>query len=167
MKKSSFKNLCGKIEAAVGRSTFKSESYLKSLMIGAEDSPKASTMYRNSCHYSGQYVSGELKVALCLRYLAGARCLDLYLWSKINPDHIKVILNDVIQNWLCNDQVIMIDYYKQVLYDNANINIIRNDFAQKTEGIVNGCIGAVDGWLVKIFSPTTKEVPNPGKYYVG
>ena len=165
MKKKIFSSLCQRVEAAVGRKAFKSEYYLTSLLIREEGSKAASRMYRNSLWFLGDYIAGELRMALTLRYLAGATCLDLYLWSKINPDHIKNIVNDVIQNWICNDRVIMIDYYRQVLYDNENINMIRNDFAEKTQGILNGCIGAVDGWLVKIISPTVKEVPNPGKYY--
>lgn len=165
MKKQTFISLCQRVETAVGSSAFRSEQYLHSLLIGMEGSTAASTMYRNSLKFTGNYISGEWKVALTLRYLAGAMCLDLYLWSKISPDHIKNIVNDVIKNWICNDDVILVDYYKQVLYNNKNINIIKSTFAEKTEGIIGGCIGAVDGWLVKIFSPTVKEVPNPGKYY--
>ena len=93
--------------------------------------------------------------------------MDLYLWSHINLDHIKNILNDVLQNWICNDGVIKIDFYGQVkvLYNNHTTNQIRKEFSDKTQGIIDGRIGTVDGWLVKIFSPTCKEVPNPGKYY--
>ena len=113
---------------------------------------------------SYRYCNRDWKLGLTLRYLTGATCLDLYLWSKINPDHIKNIVNDVNKNWICNDGVILVDYYKQVLYNNKNINTIRRSFAEKSEGIIGGCIGAVDGWLVKIFSCMIKEVPNPGKY---
>ena len=30
---------------------------------------------------------------------------------------------------------------------------------------MNGCIGAADGWVVKIRCPSWKEVLNPGKYF--
>ena len=35
----------------------------------------------------------------------------------------------------------------------------------KTEGVMCDVIGALDGWLVRIRSPTFLEVHNPGKYF--
>ena len=175
MKPKTFKSLCQKVEKTVGPERFKSEQYLNELFVCEEGSAtstrgpslKSCRMYRNSKAFSRDYISGEWKLALALQYLAGSTCLSLYLWSRINPDHIKVIVNDVLENWICNNDVIKIDFYDEVLYNNKNSNRIRREFANKTDGIIDGCIGAVDGWLVKIFSPTSKEVSNPGKYYSG
>ena len=165
MKPESFEVLCEKIKMAVGPATFKSEEYLSWLGDGEVANTKRGVMYRNSRNFSGDYVSGEWKLAMTLRYLAGAKYLDLYLWSSIYPDHIKIIVNEVIQEWICNDKVFNINFYDNVLDNKANSNRIRREFSSKTEGILSGCIGAVDGWLVKILSPTTNEVPNPGSYF--
>ena len=165
MKPSHFDLLCQKITNIIGSSTFKSEEYLQWLTYGEGADTRQGVLYRNSRDYTGDYVSGEWKLAMTLRYLAGAKYLDLYLWSNIHPDYAKKIVNDVIKNWLCNDDILRINFYDDVLLDKANSNRIRREFSSKTGGIINGCIGAVDGWLVKIRSPSMNEVVNPGKYY--
>ena len=58
-----------------------------------------------------------------------------------------------------------IDFYENVLQNERRLRRIGRDFAAKTEGIFGGCCGALDGWIVKIMCPCTKEVHNPGKYY--
>ena len=74
-------------------------------------------------------------------------------------------MDHVLQYWFCSDEVINIDFYEQVLCHDKNMGRIRNEFSNKTNGIIAGCVGAVDGWLVKIRSPQFNEVDNPGKYY--
>ena len=165
MKQETFQSLCERIKKAVGPATFKSEYYLQWLTEGEGSLTRQGILYRNCREHSGDYVSGEWKVAMALRYLSGATYFDLYLWSSINPDYTKDIVNDVIQNWFCNDGVFKINFYEDVLLHKANNDRIRREFSSKTEGIMNGCIGAVDGWLVKIRAPTMNEVPNPGKYF--
>ncbi len=40
------------------------------------------------------------------------------------------------------------------------------DFARASGGVMNECIGALDGWIVKINKPTKKDgVPNPKSFY--
>ena len=167
MQKSSFHRLCQRVRSAVGESQFKSEYYLETLKNEESGlgSSQAGCLYRNSRNFSGDDVSGEWKMGLALRYLAGATCFDLYLWSHINPNHIKKIVDHVLQHWICCDEVIKIDYYKQVLSHDTNMGRIRREFSYKTNGIIAGCVRAVDGWLVKIRSPKFNKVDNPGKYY--
>ena len=100
-----------------------------------------------------------------LQYLVGEIFLDLYLWSHISPNHIKKIEDHVLQYWICCNKVNKIDYYKQVLSHDTNMGRIRRKFYYKTNGIIAGCVRAVDGWLVKIRSPKFNKVDNPGKYY--
>ena len=52
----------------------------------------------------------------------------------------------------------MINFYNNILLNKTNNERIRREFSRKTEGIVNECIGAVDGWLVKILLPTMKRI---------
>ena len=40
-----------------------------------------------------------------------------------------------------------------------------NSLPKTSDGIMQGCLGAIDGWLVCIRCPTRKEVKNPGKYF--
>ena len=148
----------------LGEKEFKSEEYLKWLE-NLGHATKESSMYNNSVPFSGAYIPGEVKVAISLRLLAGASYLDMFLWFNINPEHITSIFRHVVSDWFCNDGVMKIDFYKTVLQDQQNRNEIRRNFSTRSAGILDGCIGALDGWLVRISCPTVREVNNPGKYF--
>ena len=57
-------------------------------------------MFHAALHTTGEYIPGEIKVSLALRYLAGGSYLDLFLWYNTDPDHILHVIRDVIENWL-------------------------------------------------------------------
>ena len=122
-------------------------------------------MYHANLKTSGEWLCGEWKVAMALRTLAGGSYLDMYLWSNCNADYINRMTTTMLKNWFCNEDVISINFYDQVLYNRTDQRRIRSEFALKTDGVFDGCIGALDGWLVRIKCPTLKEVSNPGKYY--
>ena len=69
-----------------------------------------------------------------------------------------------MKDWFCNDDVVIINFYK-LMESTEDTNRIRNAFAKKLDGIMNRCIGTVDGWSVKIRCLSWKEVLNPGKYF--
>ena len=152
-----FNHLCTKIERAVGPSKFKSEKYIEEL-ASLGNSTRQSSMYNASKYTTGTYLSGELKLAITLRYLAGASYLDLYLWSNYDPNHLVAVIKHVIQFWLCNDKVLSIDIYRDVLPNPRRMSKITSDFAVCSSGILSGCFGALDGWLVKVKCPTLFEV---------
>ena len=120
---------------------------------------------RTRLYESGQDVSGEWKVAIALRLLAGASYLDMFLWANIDPDYVRSLTRHTFKNWFCNDAVISINIYTQVLDNKTGQDRIRREFGESSGGIFNGCIGAVDGWLVRIRSPTLQEALNAGKYF--
>ena len=158
-----FNKLCAKILAAVGPSNFKDDCYLETLeSLGT--STRESSMFHASKHTSGTYISGEFKLAVTLRVLAGASYLDMYLWANISPEHVIRIVKRVCKEWLCDDRVMKIDFYSQVLQSRSSVNQIKHDFGTSSGGVLAGCIGAIDGWLVKIRCPTLQESNNPGKY---
>jgi hypothetical protein len=159
-----FNLLCNKIEKAVGKKKFKSEKYINDLKAKGH-STKESSMLLAAIETSGDYIPGEVKVAMTLRILAGASYLDMFLWYNVDPDHVRNLTRAVMKDWFCNDDVMMIDFYRQVLQDSGAIERIRTEFAEKTNGIFWGCIGALDGWLVKIHCPSLRELRNPGKYF--
>ena len=164
MTRPSFRKLCVKIEGAVGPSKFKSEAYLDNLKkIG--HTTRESSMYNASLKTSGGWISGEVKLAMTLRILAGASYLDMFLWFNVNPDNVCKFFREVVRDWICNEKVISINYFDDVLENDEAIDRIRSNFAVKSGGVMRGCIGAVDGWLVKIKCPRLDEVDNPGKYF--
>lgn len=159
-----FRKLCKKIERTVGPSKFKSESYLEDLKRKGHTT-RESSIYNCSLAAHGPWIPGEVKLAMTLRLLAGASYLDMFLWFNVEPNHVKSFSRVIMRDWLCNDKVLRINYYEDVLYDTENCNRIRSEFAVKSSGVMSGVIGALDGWLVKICSPTMQEVHNPGKYF--
>ena len=96
---------------------------------------------------NGDYIPGEVKVAMTLRILAGASYLYMFLWFNVNPDYVREMTHKVRKHWFCNDAVMAIDFYK-VMDDSQATNRIRQEFSVKKNYIMNSCIGALDGWLV-------------------
>ena len=158
-----YNRLCTRIKMTVGERAFRSEDYIEELRAAGTMTP-ASRMYYASLHTTGEYISGEIKVCLTLRFLAGASYLDLYLWYNSSCDHILNIVREVIQKWFCNDSVMRINFYEDVLQNSARIERINRKFSISSGGWMKGCFGSIDGWLVKIRCPTLREVANPGKY---
>jgi hypothetical protein len=89
----------------------------------------------------------------------------MYLWTDVSPDYCNRISRRVMQHWICHSKVIPINYYTQVLNSQEGQDKIRKNFSSKSDGIFSGCIGALDGWLVRIRCPKLSEVDNPGKYF--
>ena len=78
----------------------------------------------------------------------------MYRWYNISLNHVLVIVREVCRSWFCNDLVMKIDFYAEALQSQARMSQISNDFASSSDGILNACIGALDGWLVKMHVPT-------------
>jgi hypothetical protein len=78
MSRECFQLLCDRIEANVGEEEFKSEEYLKNLKHTDIESEKkkVNLMYAHEAS-TGGFVSGEIKLALTLRLLAGGSHLDI------------------------------------------------------------------------------------------
>ena len=164
MQRKCFDILATKIENVVGTDTFKPETYLQQLHDEGTTTSRGKMLHAAKST-TGTYISGEWKIALTLRYLAGASYLDLFLWSNVNPNYCRAIVKNVIEHWICNNNVIKIDFYTQVLNNDARMEQIGREFGEKTEGVFTGCFGALDGWIVKIYCPSNSEVDNPGKYF--
>ena len=162
MYRACFLQLCLDIEAEVGTKEFKSEQYLQHLDTTAI-MDRTSSAYHARKHTSGDTISGEWKVALTLRMMAGATYLDMYLWSNVSTFHICKIFNHVTKNWI--NAALSIDIYDDVMGNENKLHEIINAFSKTSDGILTGCIGALDGWLVPILCPKLSEVNNPGKYF--
>jgi hypothetical protein len=69
-------------------------------------------------------------------------------------------------NWICDDRLVNIsgvEYCK----DEDRMNAVASNFvADGSNHLFSGCIGAVDGWIVKIAKPCKKDdVLNPKSFY--
>ena len=106
-----FKELCRTIEQNVGPEVFLSESYIKMLMASTS---KRSLMMKASIHTSSGYISGEIKVAMTLRLLAGASYLDLSTIFDVAYSTTYEIFYYVLEQWLCKDWVSTYDLDKNL-----------------------------------------------------
>ena len=74
-----FQLLCQKIIAHVGESNFKSEEYIDAFLHNPYNPSftRQTCIHYAHCHTTGGYISGEVKLAITLRLLAGGDALDL------------------------------------------------------------------------------------------
>ena len=157
--------MCGNIEASVGEDVFKSEMYLQ--MVEAEGySSERGRMFHLHKHYLGHLICGEIKLAITLRLLAGGSYLDLAALYVCGFTYVYEIFHYVIGAWICNKEIFNIDFYKN-LTDDDEMKKASTAFASGTShGIMYGCIGALDGWLVKIKAPSGRDgVENVGGFF--
>ena len=63
------------------------------------------------------------------------------------------VFHKVLRDWITNDDVINIDFYTNMT--DIKMRKIADDFGSgSSNGIFSGCIGAIDGWLVKRKCPS-------------
>ena len=153
MSRDCFDQLCKRIEKNVGQSTFKSEQYLLQLCKGSIDQRKQRKMNHAHGKSTGGFVSGEVKLALTLRLLAGGTYMDLALLYEVGMTYAYEILHEVVYNWI-NDERLIIINGEDYLNDDKRMATVANDFATRSQNLFKGAIGALDGWLVKVKRPT-------------
>ena len=147
-----FDLLCQKIISHIGESSFKSEEYIDAFLDLPNDTfstCKRIRMHQAHVATSGGYVSGEAKLGITLRMLAGGDSLDLGALFDISISHCRAIFLDVIVHWIYDANIgnINMDAY---LNNPEALERVSHGFAQRSNGILVGAIGAIDGWLVKI-----------------
>ncbi|KAL3805723.1 hypothetical protein ACHAW5_003832 [Stephanodiscus triporus] len=115
--------------------------------------------------YTGGIICGEVKLAITLRMLAGGSYLDLGLIFGTGSTYPYAIFRHVIIQWICDDKLVNIsgiDFCK----DEERMNAVAREFADGSNHLFSGCIGAVDGWIVKIRKPRKSDgVFNPKSFY--
>jgi hypothetical protein len=146
MKKTSFNRLCQKIKSKVGRWSFKSDN-------------DPYVLHRAGCYDRGGAISGEVKVALFLRVLAGSSYLDVADTFDIYETNVMGYFYEVV-DWV-NETF-------EFEYDVQNFSLLREiawGFSKFSNNVLEGCIGAIDGIAIRIRRPYFTEVPDPGNYF--
>ena len=114
----------------------------------------------------GGYVKTELRLAMTLRYLAGASYLDLCIIFGVGKCTFYNIVWDTITRL---DAFLPALSLEDDMEDVHRCRQLAAGFEEKTRGreqqrsYVRGCIGALDGLSMKIEAP--HSVDNPLKYY--
>jgi len=161
-----FEYLCAKIEANVGVENFKSEEYLREIKAGIHGVRARANFFGAHESSTGGFISGEVKLALTLRLLAGGSYLDLALLFEAVQSTVYYAFHDVIKNWILDDRLVKINGLDYVS-DDIRMERVALEFLVGSNGLMAGCIGALDGWIVKIKRPTkTKDrVLNPPSFF--
>ena len=149
MSKQLFRELCETIEVNVGRDIFKSEEYLLELSTGKADDYGSKMMYEAHQKSTGGFISGEVKLAMTLRVLAGGSYMDLSLLYETSFSYSYKIFHYVTSNWINDDKFININR-EQYLNDREKMSKVANNFLIGSNRLIKVCIGALDGWLDKI-----------------
>ena len=166
MSKGCFSYLCEQIKSNVGEDKFKSEEFLSKCSRAITFSPKVSNIMRAHEQTTGGFISGEVKLALTLRLLAGGSYMDLALLFETGFTYSYTIFHFVIENWILDDKLVKLNGIDYCM-DDDRMKDVALQFHKHSHGVINGCIGAIDGWIVKIVRPSMvrDKVVNPGSYF--
>jgi len=127
-----FSKLCVSIEESVGAHKFKGEAYSNEPCTN-----KFTRLYHGNekCCYG--YISGEVKLGLTLHLLAGACYLNLEVIYKLQFQVLYITFHYVLTNWICNDDVIVINFYNQ----GTDLESMKSTSSSFANGSSNGIIG--------------------------
>ena len=173
MTRQCFDELCSKIRCSIGERAFLSEKYIDAFMSDDDISTchfmstcRLSRMYRAHCRTSGGFISGEMKLAITIRMLAGWSPLDLAILFDVSESHCKTLFIKVLKNWIIQPNIGKIDI-ESYLSDDAAMKRVAIGFSRQSGGILKGAIGAIDGWLVKITRPWKFRdgITNPASFF--
>ena len=155
-----FEELCQTIICAIGEKKFKSQHYIDAFLVDK------SSIYEANRLATGGYVSGEIKLAVTIRLLAGGDALDLAVIFDIYPTHILKIFEEVLSEWIIDPNLGQMDILKY-LCDKDAMARVSHGFSKRSNGVLKGVIGAIDGWLVKIRRPNhhCDDITNAVPYF--
>ena len=164
MSRECFLSLCQKIESNRGAEDFKSEAFLDVLESEGRTTMRG-RIYDIHKKYCGGLICGEIKLAITIRLMTGGSYLDLAALYVCGFSYTYQIFHYVNANWICSDDLTrMIDFYDNLTDEDAMKKGSMAFANGSSMGILYGCIGAIDGWLVKICCPslTRDLVQNAG-----
>jgi len=162
MSKQDFNLLCDKIINEVGEEKFKPEANINSKLRSSY-----TNIYTAQKNTHGGPLSGEVKLAITLRWLAGGSYLDLALIFHCHPNWVTTICFQVLESWICNNAILPIlneSYFKDVVKMRETAEAFRIN--GRHNGMFSGIIGALDGWLVRIRRPRiSHSLPNISGFF--
>ena len=138
MTRDCFALLCSTIISKIGEKQFKSEAYIDAFLKGTDP------MYEANTKTTGGYISGEVKLAITLRLLAGGDALDLGVMFDVQSDHCNKIMYDVLMLWIIKPDIGDLNMIKY-LGDKQAMSKVSAGFSKRSNGVLIGAIGAIDG----------------------
>jgi DDE superfamily endonuclease len=155
MSKESFFKLCETICSNVGTDVFRPESSIDGDHQAAKGAVKG----------GGGAICGEVRLAVCIRLLAGASYLDLMVIFDLCHRSIFRCFHTAI-GWITSSLTFPLPVALRD-QDEAFFEKRAEAFANgASDGIFKGCFGALDGLAIRIKRPTkTASLRDPGAYY--
>jgi hypothetical protein len=140
MSRESFEVLCSLIESCVGEEVFKSERYLAGRW--------GSTATDAATNAMGGFLSGEMKVAMTIRLLAGGSYLDILASYATGETAVYNAFHEVI-GWINSTFSFPLT---EILrnHDEISLHKISDGFAAFSSYVFRGCFGAIDGIAIRI-----------------
>jgi len=159
MTRDCFALLCSTIISKIGEKQFKSEAYIDAFLKGKDP------MYEANTQTTGGYISGEVKLAITLRLLAGGDALDLGVMFDVQTDHCTKIMYDVLLSWIIRPDIGDLNMMKY-LGNKRAMSRVSAGFSKRSNGVLIEAIGAIDGWLVRIVRPGWRDlILNPVSFF--
>ena len=109
---------------------------------------------------SGSLITNRVKLAITLRWLAGASYLDLMWGFKVSAPsiyHEGGILWTILP---AINQVVPLAFST----DETELERIASEFAVPSDGVFHSIVGAIDGLIIKTRQPYKRECSNPVAY---
>jgi hypothetical protein len=156
MSKDSYEILCLQIIDRVGEEDFKACDYLMS---------KETTNQEKCSKFYGGVISGELKLAMAIRMLAGASYLDLLDTYDVGSCSVYKSFHKAI-SWI--NQTFDFALHRMLQEkDEHGLQKIADSFSTLSNGVFGGILGALDGVAVKIRCPSSTRdgVVDVGNYF--
>ena len=155
MGRDSFFKLCSLLRDAVGDDEFRPEEHLDAY----------NNQVKGAVKRSGGIICGEVRVAIYVRILSGASYLDLMMIFDLTHRPIFESCHRVcawIGRTFCYPLVEALEMENVEYFET-----VASHFAYSaSDGMFRNCIGAVDGWAVRIKRPVANhKLRDPGAYY--
>lgn len=164
MSKDMYQMLCNDIEDIIGAEEFKSEDFLNT-MLTTPRVGSANNIYVAHENSTGGMISGEIKLAITLRILGGGSYMDIAMFYEASFNHAHKIFKHVVEDWLCHPSFYPINGI-EYCSDDDRMREVALQFSTASNNVINGCIGALDGWVVKVQRPAERDgVPDPTSFY--
>ena len=154
MERGAFDLLCDKFRSHVGIDQFHPQSSLHSV-----------SRQRDMCNAhlvgSGGFISGETNVAIFIRFIAGGSNYDIAGCYGIYHSSVYRII-DTVLCWIHDMPFGMVCMEKYLSTKDCVESRLRESvkagFAKRANGVMDGCIGVLDGWTPKVLGNGTTSL---------
>ena len=155
MSKHSFHKLCIRVSNEIGENNFLPQALLDNIdRVYSIPYRLKNLMIGRACDFGGD-ISGEIKLAICIRILAGGSYWDIAPCWGVHSVTIHRVFR-VVLDWFSSIPFGTMDLGEYLRFDDSYGKSVRESikkgFSVSSGGVLDGCIWVLDGWVVKVMS---------------